>query len=136
MRREWLGTRLSGTIATDSLITKVIGNYNIVDNVINFTEAPYGLTPLSSTTNPPDDRDWVGISTSSSFQGRSFIRSGIPDTSNDTYYKNYVFDAIHGFNGVDRDFTLQSEQANVTGISTESVILINDVYQALSLIHI
>lgn len=111
VRREWLGTRLSGTIATDTLITKIIGNYNIVDNVINFTEAPYGLTPLSSTTNAPDDRDWVGIATGSSFQGRSFIRSGIPDTANDTYYRNYVFDAIHGFNGVDRDFTLKSDQA-------------------------
>ena len=69
VRREWLGTSLAGH-STDSLVTKVNGNYNIVENVLNFTEAPYGNTPLSTTTNPPDSRDWTGIATSSSFNGR------------------------------------------------------------------
>jgi len=98
VRREWMGTSLAG-YSTGQLVTKVNGNYNIIDNIITFTEAPYGNTPLGTSTNSPDERDWTGISTSSSFHGRSFIRSGITDSSNDTYHKNYVFDDISsGFN--------------------------------------
>ena len=134
-----MGTRIAG-FATGDLVTKVIGNYNIVDNVLNFVEAPYGLVPLSSTTNQPDDRDWVGIATHSTFQGRTFMRSGVAGGSTDTYAQNYVFDSMHGFDGITRDFTLTSNLENVTGIKTESFLLINDVYQAsgsnLSLIHI
>jgi len=130
VRRQWMGTNLSGH-STDSLVTKVNGNYNIVENVLNFVEAPYGQIPLSTTTNPPDSRDWTGISTSSSFQGRSFMRSGVPNTVNDTYYKNVVFDDISSeFNGINKDFDLESDGNNVTGIATENaVILINDVFQ-------
>ena len=109
VRREWLGTKI-GTAGTGDLITKISGNYNIVDNVLNFVEAPFGNTPIGSTTNSPDERDWTGITTSSSFQGRSFIRSGIPDTSNETYYKNYIFDNISDqFNATENEFLLKQE---------------------------
>ena len=70
MDREWLGTGI-GTHGVGDVVTKIEGNYNIVDNVLNFVEAPYGLEPISSTTNAPDDRDWVGIATHSTFQGRT-----------------------------------------------------------------
>ena len=125
-----MGTNLSGH-STDTLVTKVNGNYNITENILNFVEAPYGKIPLSTTTNPPDSRDWSGISTSSSFQGRSFMRSGVPNTVNDTYYKNLVFDDISAeFNGINKDFDLESDGNNITGIATENaVILINDVFQ-------
>ena len=53
-RRQWMGTPLTG-IATGTLITKVVGNYNIVDNTLNFVEAPYGNTPLGTSTNAPDE---------------------------------------------------------------------------------
>mgnify|MGYP003309118127 CR=1 FL=1 len=130
VRREWLGTVLAGH-STGALVTKVNGNYNIVENVLNFAEAPYGNIPLSSTTNHPDDRDWVGISTGSSFQGRVFMRSGITNSSNETYYKNLIFDDISaGFNGTTKSFDLKSNGSNVTGIATENgVILVNDVFQ-------
>ena len=130
VRREWMGTPLSG-IATGALVTKVVGNYNIVDNTLNFVEAPYGNTPLGTITNPPDERDYQGISTSSTFQGRSFIRNAAPNTSNETYYKNYIFDDISsGFNGVDNVFTLTNNNSNVTGISNEgAIILVNDIFQ-------
>ena len=130
VRREWLGTTVAGH-STGALVTKVNGNYNIVENVLNFTEAPYGYTPLSSTTNPPDDRDWTGIATSSSFNGRVFMRSGETDTSNQTYYNNYIFDDIsQDFNGVKASFDLKTSGSNVTGIATENaVILVNDVFQ-------
>ena len=129
VRREWLGTVLAGH-STGDKVTKVIGNYNIVNNLLTFAEAPYGNVPLSSTTNPPDSRDWVGIATGSSFQGRTFMRSGETDGVNETYSENYVFDSISNqFNGIERTFRLKSDGANVTGIQTDSVILVNDVYQ-------
>ena len=130
VQRGWLGTKI-GTAVTDALITKVAGNYNIVDNHLNFVEAPYGNTPIGSTTNPPDERDWTGITTSSSFQGRSFMRSGVPNTSSDTYHKNYIFDNISNqFNATDNEFTLNQNESSVSGISTENaIILVNDIFQ-------
>jgi hypothetical protein len=130
VRRPRLGTEVAG-YSTGSLVTKVAGNYNIVDNVLNFAEAPFGNLPFSSTTNRPDERDWVGISTGSSFQGRSFMRSGIVNSSDESYHKNYIFsDISSGFSGVGKTFTLTSNNANVTGIQNENaVILINDIFQ-------
>ena len=130
VRRPWLGTKLSG-FSTGAVITKVVGNYNIVDNHLSFVEAPFGNTPIGSTTNAPDERDWTGITTSSSFQGRSFIRSGIQNSSNEAYHKNYIFDDIsQGFNGTQNEFRLYQNSTDVTGISTENaIILVNDVFQ-------
>jgi len=131
-----LGTKI-GTAGTGDLITKVDGNYNIVDNHLNFVEAPFGNTPIGSTTNPPDERDWTGITTSSSFQGRSFVRSGIENTSNETYYKNYIFDNISNqFNATENEFTLKQNASDVPGISTENaIILVNDVFQTPGLLN-
>jgi hypothetical protein len=130
LKRPWLGTTVVGH-STGALITKVVGNYNIVDNTLNFSEAPYGNIPLSASTNEPDEIDWTGISVSSTFQGRVFLRSGTPNSSNETYSKNYVFDDIsNNFNGSKKDFTLTSSGSSVTGISNENaVILINDIFQ-------
>jgi hypothetical protein len=130
VRRPWLGTVLSG-YGTGTLVTKISGNYNIIDNILNFVEAPFGNVPIGSTTNPPDERDWTGITTSSSFQGRSFMRSGVQNTSDDSYHKNYIFDNISSqFNAVSNEFTLEQNDSNVSGISTENaVILVNDVFQ-------
>ena len=125
-----MGTALAGH-STDSLVTKVVGNYNIVDNILNFVDPPVGQTPLGTSTNRPDERDWTGIATGSSFQGRIFLRSGVQDTSNETYYRNRVLDDISdNFNGTNRLFTLTSGASNVGGISTENaVVLINDIFQ-------
>ena len=71
VRRGWLGTNL-GVGATGDLVTKVVGNYNIVDNDIIFSEAPFGNVPLGLETNEPDERDWTGISTSSEFPWKKF----------------------------------------------------------------
>jgi hypothetical protein len=136
VRRPRLGTSLAG-YSTGSLVTKVLGNYNIVDNVLNFAEAPFGNLPLSAATNRPDERDWVGISTGSSFQGRSFMRSGITNSSDETYHKNYIFsDISSGFNGISKTFTLTSNGANATGIQTENaIVLINDIFQGPGLTY-
>ena len=130
VRRGWLGTKI-GAAATGDLVTKVVGNYNIIDNSLTFAEAPFGNVPIGSTTNPPDERDWSGISTSSSFHGRSFMRSGVEDESNETYHRNYVFDTISNkFNGIEKSFRLFASGGDVTGISTENaILLVNDVFQ-------
>ena len=130
VRRPWLGTVLSG-YGTGTLVTKISGNYNIVDNILNFVEAPYGNVPIGSTTNPPDERDWSGITTGSSFQGRSFIRSGVENSSEETYSTNYIFDDISDqFNATKSEFTLEKNKSNITGVSTENgIILVNGVFQ-------
>ena len=130
VKRPWAGTALAG-YGTATLVTKVDGNYNIVDNTINFVEAPYGLVPISTATNQPDDRDWVGIATGSSFQGRMFMRSGVPDTANEAYYRNYIFDSVSAqFTGQESEFTLLSEESNVSGLTTDNaIILVNDIFQ-------
>lgn len=130
VRRPWLGTVLSG-YGTGTLVTKISGNYNIVDNKLNFVEAPFGSIPIGSTTNAPDERDWTGITTSSSFQGRSFMRSGVPNSSDESYFKNYIFDSISDqFNATESEFTLKQNRSNISGISTENgIILINDIFQ-------
>ena len=130
VRRPWMGTALAG-YSTSTLVTKVVGNYNVVDNTINFVAAPSGNVPLSTSTNRPDERDWVGISTGSSFEGRMFMRSGVPDTVEETYYRNYVFDDLSAqFTGQNADFTLKSGGSNVAGLTTDNaIILINDVFQ-------
>jgi hypothetical protein len=128
--RPWLGTTVSG-YSTGTIVTKLQGNYNIEGNTIHFASAPYGNIPLSGSTNPPNERDWIGITTSSTFQGRVFLRSGLINSEEDTYQKNYIFDDISDeFNGSNTDFILKSNENDVTGISEENaIVLINGVFQ-------
>ena len=130
VRRGWLGTRRAG-YGTGALVTKVQGNYNITNNTLNFVEAPYGNIPLSTTTASPEERDWTGISTSSTFQGRVFLRSGTPGSSVRTYGRNYLFDDISDqFDGSTDTFTLKSEKSNTTGYEDDNaILLINDIIQ-------
>jgi hypothetical protein len=134
--RPWLGTEVN-THANGSLITKVIGDYNIVGNTINFVYAPYGNIPLSTTTNPPSERDWTGITTSSSFHGRVFMKSGTVDSSNESYYKNYIFDDISSsFTGSQKVFSLTSDGNNVSDIFEDNaVILVNEIFQEPGLLN-
>jgi hypothetical protein len=136
VRRPWLGTVIAG-YSTGAVVTKISGNYNIIDNVLNFVDAPYGNIPLSSATNPPDERDWIGISTGSKFQGRSFIRSGITNSTEETYSKNYVFNDISSeFNGITKEFILKSNGSDLSGIENENaIILINDIFQGPGLTY-
>ena len=127
--RQWMGTGLS-THVVGAAVTRIEGDYNIVGNNINFITAPK-LTPLSSTANRPDERDWTGITTFSTFQGRTFLRSALTDTTSAAYNTNYVFDDIsQGFNATEKTFTLTSANNNITGFSTNNaVLLINGIFQ-------
>ena len=86
---------------------------------------------MGSTTNPPDQRDYLGITTASSFQGRVFMRSGVENSSNETYTDNYLYDDIsQKFTGYDKEFPLTVDKQNITGVSTNNaIIIINGVFQ-------
>jgi hypothetical protein len=123
--RAQLGTGVA-THANGADIELIGGDYNIVDNTIHFTSAPFGQTPIGTTTGSPDERDFSGITTNSTFQGRTFLRSGIENETFDTYASNYTFNNIQSqFDGQQRDFTLLSEGNNITGFSTQQAIVLN-----------
>ncbi len=128
--RPWMGTGLS-THTSSSLVTKVFGNYNIIDNIIHFAEPPYGEVPFDNPSDRSDEIDYIGISTSATFNGRIFLRSGIAESTEETYSNNYIFDDISDqFNGIQTSFTLKSNGSDVVGISTDnSIVLINSIFQ-------
>ena len=129
VERAALGSPI-GAHTTGDTITKFTGNYDIRDNAINFVSAPFGNIPLSTTTGDPNARDWTGITTSSKFQGRTFMKRAAVGTTEETYHGNYVFDDISDkFTGVGKTYTLQNDGNNVTGIDTSTVVLINGIYQ-------
>ena len=128
VRRGRLGTQVVNHSA-NSLITKVAGNYKITDNMVNFIDPPFGIKP--QTSSDPDEQDWTGIQTGSSFYGRSFMRGPVASATTHTYTKNYVIDDVsHEFDAVQRDFQLTSNRQTFSGISDDNaVVLINNVFQ-------
>ena len=129
VKRAALGSPL-GVHTSGATITKFAGDYNIRDNSIIFISAPSGNTPLSTTTGDPNERDWTGITTSSKFQGRTFMKRAAAGSTNETYHGNYVFDDISDqFTGIGKTYTLTNDGNNVTGIDTSTVVLINGIYQ-------
>lgn len=131
VQRAVLGTKLANHGQYD-LMTKIIGNYNIVDNTISFADAPYGKTPVGLPDNRPDQRDYTGITTFSRFSGRTFMRNADVDTTNDPYYKNYVFDGIEDqFTGIQSSFELKVGGQSIDGISaSNAIITVNDLFQS------
>jgi len=130
VQRGWLGTGIA-THQVGTLVTKLAGNYNIDANTIYFANSPWGQIPFTNPTNRPDEQDYVGLITGSSFSGRVFLKSGDVNSSSDAYFYNKVFDDIsESFTGVNTSFIIKSQGSNVTGISTSNaVILINQIFQ-------
>ena len=129
VERAQLGTPI-GVHTSGDTITLFTGNYNIQDNILNFVEAPFGNIPLSTTTGNPNERDWTGITTSSMFQGRTFMKRAAVGSTNETYHQNHVLDDITDrFTGVGKTYTLTSGGSNVSGIDTSTVVLVNGIYQ-------
>ena len=112
-------------------VTKIIGNYNILENTIYFTDAPYGNVLEQNPNNRPDENDYFNLKTSSKFNGRVFLRSGIENSIFEPYEQNYIFDDISpNFSGITTQFSLTSDSSNITGISTSNaIILLNNVFQ-------
>ena len=118
VKRAQLNSALANHTA-GATVTKFIGNYQVVEDTINFTDAPKG------------EKGPVGLTTTSTFVGRAFTRTGVPQGSQDAYANNYVFDDVSNqFTGVATAFVLQSNGQNVTGVATNNgVILINEIFQ-------
>ena len=129
VQRGWMGTGFS-THTSGSVITKYKGAYNIVGNTLNFFTAPTGTRP-AVVASDPDEQDWTGIQTHTTFQGRMFMRTGLTGTSTNTYSTNYIFDSIGDeFNGIGKTFTMKANGQNVSGFSTsKSLVLLNEIAQ-------
>lgn len=130
VQRAQLGTVLEPH-GIGSTITKMSGSYNIVGSTLNFVAPPYGAIPLSTTSSAPSERDYTGLTTHSTFQGRTFMRTAPVNTDRETYFANNVFDDLSSnFTGIRSEFRLTSEGQNVTGFSTDNaIILINNIFQ-------
>ena len=103
----------------DDVVTKFLGNYQIVKDTINFTDPPKG------------SKGPAGLTTTSTFVGRVFTHTGIPGGSQETYTNNFVFDTVEDqFTGIATNFILKSGGSNVTGFATNTgVILLNEIFQ-------
>jgi len=129
VKRTKLGTGISSHFSGD-IVTKLIGNYNIIDNVLHFSEAPYGPFPPEPEF---ENSESTSIETliKSTFQGRVFVRSGDPITKEEAYERNYLFDDIsESFNAKRKEFTLTENLSSLTGTSNNKpIILINNIFQ-------
>ncbi len=124
--RAQLGTVLASHSASTE-VRKMVGNYNIVNNNINFVAAPFGKIPVNTTGGDPELRDFTGLTTSSTFQGRVFLRTAPINSSDETYDHNYVFDDISSsFNGITTNFTLKSSGNSVSGMSSDNAVIMVD----------
>ena len=130
VQRPLLGTKLQSHNTSDT-ITKIAGQFNIVDNTLYFSEPPFGKIPFINLNSRGDEEDYYKIETKSKFNGRVFIRSGIENSTFDAYKSNYIFDSISpSFTGFTSAFTLKASNSNISGIVTSNaIVLINNVLQ-------
>ena len=131
LRRPMLGSSIQGHKIGD-VVTKLKGDFNIVDTTVYFPSPPFGRSPVTDLENPnPMERDYVGLETFSTFSGRVFLRSGYVDTNISPYKENYIFDDISTqFVGITTYAVLTSDNQNISGFSTgNGVVLINNVFQ-------
>ena len=130
VRRARLGTQFANHTAGD-LVTKISGNYNIIDNTLSFAEPPYGPDPVADPSDP-NSLDWEGIAKGSSFHGRSYMRGPISTGLSETYANNHVFkDVADRFNGIENRFPVETtDGSSITNISDDNaVVLINSIFQ-------
>jgi len=130
VQRAQLGTNLQPHLS-GTTITKMTGSYNIIGSTLNFVAPPYGAVPLSTTTGNPSERDYTGLTTHSTFQGRTFMRTAPVNTQRETYSTNHVFDDVSNeFTGIRSEFSLTSGGQNITGFSTDNaIVLVNNIFQ-------
>ena len=81
VRKGQLNSVIEDHSAGDT-VTKFLGNYQIVEDTINFTDPPKG------------EKGPSGLTTTSTFAGRVFTRTGIPGGTQETYADNFVFDTV------------------------------------------
>lgn len=131
VRRPILGTGLADHLAGDDVV-KQTGAYQIVDNIIYFPVPPFDKSPTTDfTRTDPEERDYVGLETFSTFNGRVFLRSGFEDTNIGPYETNFLLDDISNqFLGIATQALLKNQGNDVAGFSTgNALVLINNVFQ-------
>tara|TARA_B100001094_G_scaffold32755_1_gene27195 strand:- start:26074 stop:38241 length:12168 start_codon:yes stop_codon:yes gene_type:complete len=128
VRRDWMNIGIQ-THLSETEVRKYSGNYNVNENFMTFVGDPLSLTPPE--TSNPDEIDFTGIQTSSSFYGRVFFRSGVVGSSNTTYRENYVFDDISSqFKNRSENLLIKSNEYNVHDVEDmNAVVLIKDIFQ-------
>ena len=122
---------------SNTVISKLSGNFNIVGNTLNFSEPIWGKIPvgLGTTATSNNEIDYTGLTTSSKFSGRVFLRSALnflyTNDFDKAYDNNYVYDDISSqFNGISTTFNLKYEGNNITNIPyTNTIILIDGIFQ-------
>jgi hypothetical protein len=130
VNRFWMGT-FPGIHSEGDVCIKIKGDYNIVNNAINFYDAPYGKVPVVPENPRYDEVDYTGITTYSTFSGRIFNKSGVTNTSSATYSDNILLDDIsEQFTGIATIFNLKNDNKPITGISTSNLfVLVKDIFQ-------
>jgi hypothetical protein len=136
VNRAWMGTT-EESHSTNSIVTKQSGTINVVDNYLHLPEAPWGNLPIGfgTTAQSSNEIDYSGLTTSSRFSGRVFLRSALTEAFTTSFTKaydnNYVYDDISDqFNGINTTFTLKYEGNDIDNIfATNTIILINDIFQ-------
>ena len=136
VRRGWMGTTPAAHSA-NTVLTKQIGNYNVVQNDLHFSEGPWGDLPVGfgTTAISANEIDYTGLTTSSRFSGRIFLRSalnqGFTTVFTDAYDNNYVYDDISDqFNGINTSFYLKYEGADIDNVTaSNTILLIDDIFQ-------
>jgi len=135
VRRGWMGST-EATHTGLSTVTKLVGNFSVVNNDIHFSEAMWGDIPVGmGTTGTSNNIDYTGLTTSSRFSGRVFLRSAINEAFTTSFVKaydnNFVFDDLSSkFNGISTSFILQNKGNDIDTITAgNAIILINDIFQ-------
>ena len=134
--RSWMGTVESSHNSNDQIV-KLSGTYNIIDNTINFIEPMWGNLPIGfgTTATSSGEVDYAGLTTSSRFSGRVFIRSALNQAFTTSFVRayetNYIFDDVsEQFNGITTQFTLKQNKLDVDGLTAgNAIILIDDIFQ-------
>ena len=136
VRRGWMGTT-DAAHNNNVKIVKQVGNYNVVENNLHFIEGPWGNLPVGfgSTALSNNEIDYAGLTTSSRFSGRIFLRSalsaGFTTQFSDAYDNNYVYDDISNqFNGINTSFYLKYEGQDIDNVVADNtILLIDDIFQ-------
>lgn len=131
VRRPMLGTALADHLSGRDVV-KLSGNYQIVNNTVYFPVPPFEKSPTTDLTRPdPEDRDYVGLETNSTFSGRIFLRSGFEDSNIGPYDRNFLLDDISSqFTGIATQAVLTERGENIAGFSTgNALVLINNIFQ-------
>ena len=136
VRRGWMGS-IEASHSSSDVLTKQSGNYAVVRNTLHFIEGPWGNLPvgLGTTAQDAGDADYTGLTTSSRFSGRIFLRSALNQAFTTSflpaYDNNFIYDDISDqFNGINTSFTLKYEGQDIDNVTAENtIILIDDIFQ-------